>query len=1140
MFSKSLMVGAMSVVALTLGFSDTAAAQLTATPGSLTYNVSSGSSQVQTLTIQSTTDTSVALTPVYGQGATGWLSINPPNGTNVTGGQSVQFSVTANANPGIPNGTTLTANILATISGQTRLTIPVTLNVGGSTSGTLTANPANLTFTASVAGGTPQSQSVTINNSSQIAATFNVSATSVNSWLAVSTSQGTTGTASATFLVSVNQSLTGLTAGSYDGQINIQSSAGSFSIPVHLTVTSAPTLSVSPTGTLNFFYQFGGGANPPRQTLTLTSSTGSVPFTVSSTASAPGTWLVLNPQGSSATNSAGTSSVSVDINPQNLSPGTYSGTITIGSQVAPNIVIPVNLLVSTNPLLQVNTSSLTYNGSAGGNVPFTSQVTVTSSGSSLSFNAVANSGSAPTTWLSVNPTSGQTGTGTGTLTIKADPSNLPAGTYTGTVNLTSNGAANSPTITVTMTLSNSLLITAAPPALIFNFQTTQGTPLAQTINLTSNGVPQSFTVAATTTNCGNWLSAVAQNFQTPGSITVSVATQQGGFAAGTPCTGTITVTPTSSGLTPLTIPVTLNVSNAALLNVSPTYVPITVQAGQDPSSLPSISLVSTDPISPISYNTAVGPGASWLFVGQGSITPSLLAYQISSRFLSPGNYTGTIAITPTSAGALPVTVTIALSVQSASSIVPTPTSLTFAQAQGAGAPASQTIHLTSGGAGGLLNYSFSSTTSSGASNWLSVSSPSGQTTGATPGDIVVTVNGSTLQQGTYDGIITVVAPSANNTPVQIPVRLVVSAAQALTLSASSLGFNYQIGATSNPSDQTLTITSTGGTAPFTVTKSVLQPVGGSWLTVTPTSGSTSLINGLFTAPVTVSVNPAGLAAGTYNGAVTISSPIASQPITVTVTLTIAGAPIPNIFTILNAGSLQPGPISPGEILTIKGTNLGPATPVNYSLNGSGGLDPKLGGVRVLFDGFPGSPYYVSATQINVIAPYEISGRISTSVTIEFNGQTSATQVYSVAPTTPGIFTLNSSGSGPGAIVNADGSINGPGLSVITAYQTTGAVRGSVVAIFATGYGQSNPPSTTGCFTNPPSVLRRSVFPVTVTLGGITLADPDVQFAGAAPGGPCGFMQINVKVPDNAPLGQNTITFSANGVSSPATVSITVR
>ncbi|MEO8027936.1 MAG: hypothetical protein ABI823_15735, partial [Bryobacteraceae bacterium] len=571
-----------------------------------------------------------------------------------------------------------------------------------------------------------------------------------------------------------------------------------------------------------------------------------------------------------------------------------------------------------------------------------------------------------------------------------------------------------------------------------------------------------------------------------------------------------------------------NVSNTALLNVSPTFVTQTVSTG---GTLPiqTISVVSTDPNNSIAFGaTASSTGGSWLLVGPGATTPFPLQYQIVPGALLPGTYTGTITITPTTQGVPPATVTIALTVQSAASIAALPTALTFGQPQGGAIPAAQTVRLTSNS--GVLNYSVSATTNQG-SGWLTVT-PS---TGATASDLTVSVNGTNLVQGTYTGTVTVVAPGANNTPLQIPITLNITQPQLLTLSASTLAYNFQIGAGTNPAAQTVTVTSTGGAATFAATAAVQQPTGGTWLSVAPSSGTTALSNGQYVAALSVAVNPSGLGAGTYNGTISVTSPIAGQPIVVSVTLTVLAQAVPVINSVLNAASNQPGAVAPGEIMAIKGMLLGPITPVDYRANPPGSLLPNLAGVRVLFDGFPGSPYYVSSTQVNVIAPYEIAGRIVTTVVVEYQGQRSAGQTYQVAATNPGIFTLDSTGSGPGAIVNQDGTINGPpGLT--TAYTTIGAPRGSSVAIFATGYGQTDVPSTTGCIT-PGTRLYNSALPVSVTVGGIPVV-PD--FAGAAPLSVCGFMQINIKVPQGAALGSNLITFTVGGVTSPATSTITVR
>ncbi|MEW6130033.1 MAG: S8 family serine peptidase [Acidobacteriota bacterium] len=94
------------------------------------------------------------------------------------------------------------------------------------------------------------------------------------------------------------------------------------------------------------------------------------------------------------------------------------------------------------------------------------------------------------------------------------------------------------------------------------------------------------------------------------------------------------------------------------------------------------------------------------------------------------------------------------------------------------------------------------------------------------------------------------------------------------VSPSSLSFTATAGG-ANPANQSLSITNTGG-GTLNWTASSNQ----TWLSVSPTSG---------TAPstATVSVNITGLAAGTYNGAITISATGATNtPLSVPVTLTV--------------------------------------------------------------------------------------------------------------------------------------------------------------------------------------------------------------------------------------------------------------
>jgi hypothetical protein len=94
------------------------------------------------------------------------------------------------------------------------------------------------------------------------------------------------------------------------------------------------------------------------------------------------------------------------------------------------------------------------------------------------------------------------------------------------------------------------------------------------------------------------------------------------------------------------------------------------------------------------------------------------------------------------------------------------------------------------------------------------------------------------------------------------------------VSPSSFSFTATAGG-ANPANQSLSITNTGGgTLNWTASSNA------TWLSVSPTSG---------TAPstATVSVNITGLAAGTYNGAITVSATGATNtPVNVPVTLTV--------------------------------------------------------------------------------------------------------------------------------------------------------------------------------------------------------------------------------------------------------------
>ena len=82
------------------------------------------------------------------------------------------------------------------------------------------------------------------------------------------------------------------------------------------------------------------------------------------------------------------------------------------------------------------------------------------------------------------------------------------------------------------------------------------------------------------------------------------------------------------------------------------------------------------------------------------------------------------------------------------------------------------------------------------------------------------------------------------------------------------------------------------------------------------------------------------------------------------------------------------------------------------------VSTALDGLSVFFDDIAAPLLYADANQVNVIAPYSIAGKPRTSVHLELNGQRSNYVSVPVSQTSPGVFTVNSSGTGPGAITKS--------------------------------------------------------------------------------------------------------------------------
>jgi uncharacterized protein (TIGR03437 family) len=181
---------------------------------------------------------------------------------------------------------------------------------------------------------------------------------------------------------------------------------------------------------------------------------------------------------------------------------------------------------------------------------------------------------------------------------------------------------------------------------------------------------------------------------------------------------------------------------------------------------------------------------------------------------------------------------------------------------------------------------------------------------------------------------------------------------------------------------------------------------------------------------------------------------------------------PILAAVVNAASFQSGAVAPGEIISIFGSGIGPATGTPWQFVNGVALT-TLAQTQVLFGGTPAPLIYVSASQINAIVPYEVAGGSAVSMQVSYQGNPTNSISLNVAATAPGLFTADGSGSHGGAILNQDNTLN-------TAANPASA--GSVVQIFATGEGVTNPPSMDGKLQSG-STPPVPVAAVSVTIGG---------------------------------------------------------
>ncbi len=1119
-------------LALIAGCFDTARAQsapFQAVPSQLVFNIPQPGLFPSQPSLQfSVAATSPGASVQFSTSGPSWLTLTPASGTLSNTALPVTATLSSAAMT-LQNGVYNAAiSFFQTGTGSgapALLTVPVTLNVGNQ----LTVSPSNVINLSYQSGQTPPSVSLNVGSTvSSIPFTItNIMPSS--SWLQPSLAPNATTPGT----VNININPANLTPGSYTGTFTLSSSAAGVTpvtVTVNLTVSQSATLSAAPQS-LNFAFQTGtvSGALPSK-TITLSTNGAPVAFTVDPSSQS---WLTVAANGTVASQTqAAVLTVTVNPNSPALPPGNYSTNITVRpAGAAANtqpLVIPVNLLVSASPLLIVGNAPNTFTFQIGGATPQDQTISIASSSTVTPVDYTVTDKPA---WLDLAPGAGTTSLAN-SLTLHVNQTalgTLGVGTYTGNVTIRSNTAGNSPvTFPVTLVVAFTPSISTNIGALTFNYQTTSGQlPGGQffTVNSTGAPLPVGTPTFSSTTCGGNWISVSTANNTTP--ATVFVTTNTAGITAPSTCTGTISIPSGTS--TPLTVPVSLNVSATPLLNVTSAELAFTTPLGSSTVQQKVLTLSSTDPNTPLNYTIATDQ--PWLSVnpnqGRTDTAGTSTVFINPAVFAQPGTYTGNVTVTNQSAnpaGSQPaqkllVTVTVTSNV----TLSTTPASVNIAVPAG-GQPVSVplALNLSSGTAG------FTATASS-AQGWLKVSTTGGtpgpQVGGSAPATISVIADPASvgLAQGTYNGTITITSPGLQNSPVTVNVTLTVGAPQTITFNVPNISFNTNAGTTGNLTS-TFNVTSTGGPVNFIITKAA---TGCDAISFNPATGTT----GASAVPVTVTLNPAGLAMGTVACTLTLSGPQGSGilPQTFIVNVNVGAVLVPQVTAVVNAASFIPGPIAPGEIVTIFGSNIGPTTLTSYILNPNNTFSTTVADTQVLFDTFAAPIIYVRNDQLSVVVPFEIAGRPTVNITIRRGGQTSAVLQIQVANFAPGLFTTNQAGNGQAAIINQNNSTNGPGNP---------ASQGQAVSIYLTGAGLMSLGNQTGGVSGvSPLPALPSNSAVSVTIGG---QPASVEYAGGAPGAIAGLYQINARIPANIGSGPQPVSVTVGGVPAQGNVTLFVQ
>jgi len=197
-------------------------------------------------------------------------------------------------------------------------------------------------------------------------------------------------------------------------------------------------------------------------------------------------------------------------------------------------------------------------------------------------------------------------------------------------------------------------------------------------------------------------------------------------------------------------------------------------------------------------------------------------------------------------------------------------------------------------------------------------------------------------------------------------------------------------------------------------------------------------------------------------------------------------------------------IAPGEVIRLVGRGIGPKTPAAGTIK-AGVLATGVAGVQVTFDGTLVPLLSVSDGSIELVTPFGLAWKNSTTIQVQYNGVKSNSVKVGVGVTQAQIL----------GVFNSDGSVNS---------KSNPAAVGAEMTMYVAGIGQTAPASLDGQVNAPPFAAPAAALQLQL-FGPYASGPIPVVFAGAAPGLAAGIFQVNFIAPQ---AGVESLLLSVGG------------